>query len=98
MSNYFMLKLLGFPELAEILDGAGPQRAHALLAVYFEQQIRKGLLRSIDPFTAADHLIPMALGEAFRRALLGLSSTPSSVDVERRITAALQVFMRAYAT
>jgi TetR/AcrR family transcriptional repressor of mexJK operon len=87
-----------FPELAEIFDRAGPQRAHALLAVYFEQQIRKGLLRSIDPFTAADHLIHMALGEAFRRALLGLSSTPSPVDVERRITAALQVFMRAYAT
>jgi TetR/AcrR family transcriptional repressor of mexJK operon len=87
-----------FPELADIFDRAGPQRAHALLAVYFEQQIRKGLLRKVDPFTAADHLIHMALGEAFRRVLLGLSSTPSPKDVESRIKTALKVFMRAYAT
>ncbi len=86
-----------FPELAEIFDRAGPRRAHALLAAYFEQKIRKGLLRSVDPFTAADHLVHMALGEAFRRVLLGLSSTPSPKEVESRINAALKVFMRAYA-
>ena len=87
-----------FPELADIFDRAGPQRAHALLAVYFEQKISKGLLRRVDPFTAADHLIHMALGEAFRRVLLGLSSAPSRKDVESRIKTALKVFMRAYAT
>jgi TetR/AcrR family transcriptional regulator, mexJK operon transcriptional repressor len=87
-----------FPELADIFDRAGPQRAHALLAGYFEQQIRKGILRRVDPFTAADHLIHMALGEAFRRVLLGLSSTPSPKEVESRIKTALKVFMRAYAT
>ena len=87
-----------FPELADIFDRAGPQRAHALLAAYFEQKISKGLLRRVDPFTAADHLIHMALGEAFRRVLLGLSSAPSRKDVESRIKTALKVFMRAYAT
>ncbi len=86
-----------FPELAEIYDRAGPQRAHALLAVYFEQQISKGLLRRVDPFTAADHLIHMALGEAFRRVLLGLSSTPSPKEVDGRIKTAVEVFLRAYA-
>ena len=87
-----------FPQLADIFDRAGPQRAHALLAVYFEQKMSKGLLRRADPFTAADHLIHMALGEAFRRVLLGLFPTPSPKEVESRIKAALKVFMRAYAT
>jgi TetR/AcrR family transcriptional regulator, mexJK operon transcriptional repressor len=87
-----------FPELADIFDRAGPQRAHALLAAYFAQKISKGFLRRVDPFTAADHLIHMALGEAFRRVLLGLSSAPSRKDVESRIKTALKVFMRAYAT
>jgi len=40
----------------------------------------------------------MALGEAFRRVLLGLSSAPSRKDVESRIKTALKVFMRGYAT
>jgi len=87
-----------FPELADIFDRAGPQRAHALLAAYFEQKISNGLLRRVDPFTAADHLIHMALGEAFRRVLLGLSSAPSRKDVESRIKIALKAFLRAYAT
>ena len=87
-----------FPELAEIFDKAGPRRAHALLAVYFKQQIRQGLLVGVDPLIAADHLIHMALGEAFRRVLLGLASTPSPREVESRINAALKAFMRAYAT
>jgi TetR/AcrR family transcriptional repressor of mexJK operon len=85
-----------FPELAEIFDKAGPQRAHALLAEYFKLQIRKGHMVRVDPLTAADHLIHMSLGEAFRRVLLGLASTPSPKDVERRINAALKVFMRAF--
>jgi TetR/AcrR family transcriptional repressor of mexJK operon len=85
-----------FPELAEIFDKAGPQRAHALLADYFKLQIRKGHMLNVDPHTAADHLIHMSLGEAFRRVLLGLASTPSPKDVERRINAALKVFMRAF--
>ena len=87
-----------FPELAEIFDKAGPRRAHALLAAYFKQQIRQGLVVGADPLTAADHLIHMALGEAFRRVLLGLASTPSPREVESRINAALKAFMRAYAT
>ncbi len=86
-----------FPELAEIFDRAGPQRAHALLAEYFKLQIRKGNMRDVDPLTAADHLIHMSLGEAFRRVLLGLASTPTPKDVERRINAALKVFIRAFA-
>jgi TetR/AcrR family transcriptional regulator, mexJK operon transcriptional repressor len=87
-----------FPQLADIFDRAGPQRAHALLAVYFEQKISKGLVRKVDPFTAADHLIHMALGEVFRRVLVGLSSTPSPKYLESRIETALKVFMLAYAT
>ena len=86
-----------FPELAEIFDKAGPQRAHALLAEYFKLQIRKGHMLRVDPLIAADHLIHMSLGEAFRRVLLGLASTPSPKDVERRINAALKVFMKAFA-
>ena len=86
-----------FPQLAEIFDKAGPQRAHALLADYFKLQIRKGNMTSVDPLTAADHLIHMSLGEAFRRVLLGLASSPSPKDVERRINAALKVFMKAFA-
>jgi TetR/AcrR family transcriptional repressor of mexJK operon len=85
-----------FPELAEIFDKAGPQRAHALLAEYFKLQIRKGHMLRVDPLTAADHLIHMSLGEAFRRVLLGLVSTPSPKDVDRRINAALKVFMKAF--
>ena len=85
-----------FPELAEIFDKAGPQRAHALLAEYFKLQISKGRMLSVDPLAAADHLIHMSLGEAFRRVLLGLASSPSPKDVESRIDAALQAFLRAY--
>ena len=86
-----------FPQRAEIFDRAGPQRAHALLAEYFKLQIRKSHMLSVDPLTAADHLIHMSLGEAFRRVLLGLASSSSPKDVERRVNAALKVFMRAFA-
>lgn len=86
-----------FPELADIFDRAGPQRAHALLAAYLGRKMEEGLLRRTDDCVAADHLIHMALGEAFRRVMLGLASAPSPDEVEDRIRAALNVFMRAYA-
>lgn len=86
-----------FPELADIFDRAGPQRAQAMLALYFEKKIREGFLLKVDPFVAAEHLIHMALGEAFRRVLLGLFSSPTAQEVDGRIAAALRVFMRAYA-
>ena len=35
-----------------------------LLAKYFKLQILKGNMLSVDPLTAADHLINMSLGEA----------------------------------
>lgn len=86
-----------FPELADVFDRAGPQRGHALLASYLARRMEQGLLRGADPQVAADHLIHMALGEAFRRVMLGLTSAPSPEEVEGRIRNALEAFLRAYA-
>jgi TetR/AcrR family transcriptional repressor of mexJK operon len=86
-----------FPQLMVVFNEAGPARAMQLLSMELEKQMAAGKLRQADPVLAAEHFLHLSLGELTRRILLGLRPPLSKTEVRRRIAAAIDVFLRAYA-
>lgn len=75
---------------------AGSGRAKRLLSDYLRRQAERGVLDMEDPDLAAEHLMGMIKGNYFMKVML---HGPSAIDLEhheRRITAAVSTFLRAY--
>ena len=85
-----------FPQLGERFYELGPGRGLAYLGTYLEAQIKRGRLIEEDPILMADHLISLITGGYVRRAVLGIRGHVSPKEKQRRIDAAVKVFLRAY--
>jgi TetR/AcrR family transcriptional regulator, mexJK operon transcriptional repressor len=80
-------------ELAEQFWENGPARTRALLARYFEQQVRRGTLRLADPEQAAHQFWGMLLGNFQFQCLLGLRPAPDRAETEAYVRAAVTRFL-----
>jgi TetR/AcrR family transcriptional repressor of mexJK operon len=80
-------------ELAEQFWENGPARSRALLARYFEQQVRRGTLRLADPEQAAHQFWGMLLGNFQFQCLLGLRAAPDRAETEAYVRAAVARFL-----
>lgn len=85
-----------FPELAERFYELGPKRGVAHLGRYLRVQIERGRLVREDPMMMAEHLSSLLTGGPVRWAVLGLRSNLRAKDKQKRIDAAVNVFLRAY--
>jgi TetR/AcrR family transcriptional regulator, mexJK operon transcriptional repressor len=85
-----------FPQLGERFYELGPGRGLGYLGTYLEAQIKRGRLMKEDPILMADHLISLITGGFARWKILGIRSHVSPKERERRIEAAVKVFLRAY--
>jgi len=85
-----------FPQVGERFYELGPGRNRAYLGTYLEAQIKRGRLMKEDPILMADHLISLITGGHARWAILGIRSHLSPKERQRRIGAAVKVFLRAY--
>lgn len=82
-----------FPDLGRRFFEAGPQRAHAAVAAYLEQQTRAGHLRVEEPQLAARQLVEMLKGDLHLRCLLCNAEPPSTQEIEAHVRAAVRTFL-----
>ncbi len=85
-----------FPKLGNVFDEAGPARSMKLVALEMEKHMARGTLRVADPTLAAEHFLHLSIGELMRRILLGLRPAPNKSEINKRIAAGIDVFLRAY--
>lgn len=85
------------PGLAERFHSGGPESAHRKMTALLARAHDRGLLRVEDPALAADQLLSMWPGRRHLRLQLGLAPPPGRPELERHVTACVDMFLRAYA-
>jgi TetR/AcrR family transcriptional repressor of mexJK operon len=80
-------------ELAERFWEMGPAHTRALLADYFDQQNRRGILRLDKPEQAAQQFWGMLLGSFQLQCLLGLREAPGPEEIEAFVKSAVAWFL-----
>ena len=80
-------------ELAERFWEMGPAQTRALLADYFEQQNRRGVLRLDNPEQAAQQFWGMLLGSFQMQCLLGLREAPGPEEIGAFVKTAVAWFL-----
>jgi len=80
-------------ELAERFWEMGPAHTRALLAVYFEEQNRRGTLRLDNPEQAAQQFWGTLLGSFQMQCLLGLREAPGPEEIGAFVKTAVAWFL-----
>jgi AcrR family transcriptional regulator len=80
-------------ELAERFWDLGPERARALLAGYFETQIRLGTLHMQNPEQAAQQFWGILMGHFHLKCLLGLREPPGPDEIAAFVRTAVGWFL-----
>jgi AcrR family transcriptional regulator len=87
-----------FPELGRAFYQSGPARKLQMVADYLEEARQRGELRIPDTALAAEHFLGMIRSHWHLRCVLGLSESPGEEEVQRRVRAAVTVFLDGYRT
>lgn len=86
-----------FPELGADLFSAGAGQLIRMLADYLDWETKKDRLRVDDPERAAELFIGMLSGRVQLRALLRAGESPTSAELDSRVTHCVSSFLRLYA-
>ncbi|ELY6346695.1 TetR/AcrR family transcriptional regulator [Cronobacter muytjensii] len=84
------------PDLPGRFYAAGPGRAQQMLETIVNEATEAGLLRACNANEAADHLAGLWLGMTSLEIKLGARKALTESEIQRRVSHALDVFMRAY--
>lgn len=87
-----------FPDLAKRFYDLGPGRGAAILASYMDEQIKRQRLINENPQIMAEHLMSLITGGYVRWTLLGLPDNIGLKEKKQRVSAAVEMFLRAYST
>ncbi len=85
-----------YPDLARSFWEKGPSSARAGLAAYFTDATAHGELAVDDPVEAAELFLGMLLDRGTLGLSLGVLEPPPRPEIDRRVAAAIRVFMAAY--
>ena len=86
-----------FPELGADLFAAGAGQLIRTLSDYFEWETKRGRLAVDHPERAAELFIGMLSGRVQLRALLGAGESPTSAELDNRVTNCVSSFLMLYA-
>lgn len=84
------------PEVGRIFYEHGPLPTLELIGGYIECAMKRGALRSADPFLAAQTLVALCMARSQQRLLTGVCTGLDEAEVERDAADALDLFLRAY--
>ncbi|MET0375290.1 MAG: TetR/AcrR family transcriptional regulator [Rhizorhabdus sp.] len=87
-----------FPEVGRIYYERAPKAANTLIAAFLSAAMDRGQMRRVDPARAARTLASLCMSGMYQQVLLGLIDTPTPELVREEAEAAMDVFLRAYAT
>jgi TetR/AcrR family transcriptional regulator of autoinduction and epiphytic fitness len=86
-----------FPELGRRFYELGPKRGEETLVAYLTKQVEKGRLSNDDSRQMAQHFMNLVTGGPLRWFVLGFDpSNLSKNALQRHLSSAVQMFMRAY--
>ena len=87
-----------FPEIGKAFYEAGPKLIQHEIAGYLTEAGQRGEIRIDDADAAADHFAALAAHLIQLRCLLGISAPPNASQTRKIVNAAVDVFLRAYAS
>ena len=87
-----------FPDLGKRFYELGPGRGVAILVNYMEEQIKRERLVKENPQMMAEHLISLITGGYVRWTMVGLPDNLILNEKRQRISAIVEMFLRAYST
>lgn len=82
---------------ADLFFRTGPELAYARLRQFLLARVQAGELRIADADVAVDQFYGLMRGTAHFRLLMGSRNPPTEAELRRRVDAAVDMFMRAYA-
>ncbi|MBY0509925.1 MAG: TetR/AcrR family transcriptional regulator [Rhodospirillaceae bacterium] len=85
------------PELTRTLFAAGPDAAHAIVGDYLKAQVAAGRLAISDTALATQQFIALVCGDTMLRQACGVLEDVAPEDAERRLDAAVNMFLKVYA-
>lgn len=88
----------GDEKLRRIFWEAGPQRTHDAFAAFLRARVAEGKLQLDDADRAAQQFFALVKGELHMHMMCGLRATPTPDEVSTHLQAAVDMFLRAYAT
>jgi TetR/AcrR family transcriptional regulator, mexJK operon transcriptional repressor len=86
-----------FPELGRAFYANGPDRFLHLFSQWLARLGEAGRLTVPDPVMAAEQFIGLLRTGLYLRATLGITPPPSEERIDQTVSAAVTVFLRAYA-
>ncbi len=86
-----------FPEIGRAFWETGPNFGIARFAAFLDRLVAAGRLDIADTRLAASLFLQMCQGDAFRRLMFCVSDAITADEIEAAVTAAVEVFLAAYA-
>lgn len=86
-----------FPELGRVFYDSGPRMLLGHLSAFLRRADERGTLAIPDPDIAAEQFLSMLKGEVHLRRILGLLQHAEPAVVDRVVTGAVSLLLRAYA-
>ena len=96
LQNIVFMESRRFPEIASIFYELGPSRTLAVLAKYFDGQVKIGGLRKMDSTLAASHFVGLLTSDMLMLRSLGLLGKPTTQEQAKRCHETVEIFLRAY--
>lgn len=88
----------GRSDIGRLFFEGGPRKGLEELGGFLERQMRKGRMRTADPYVAAGHLTALLDSETVRPSLLGMQGPLTRKDLREATRRAVQVFLGGYAS
>ncbi|MDX2221646.1 MAG: TetR/AcrR family transcriptional regulator C-terminal domain-containing protein, partial [Rhodospirillaceae bacterium] len=86
------------PELAQAMYENGPAACQRQVAAYLREQTARGALNVPDPELAAEQFGNLVGGDLALQNTCGMAPKHTPAEIERRLAAAVDMFLRAYAS
>lgn len=86
-----------FPEIGRAFYEAGPETGRRRLARYLDREVEAGRFACPDTQVAAQQFCDLCKSSFYLQVLLCVGDRPSAAEIERHITSAVDVLLRAYA-
>ena len=86
-----------FPEIGRAFYEAGPETGRRRLARYLDREVESGRFACPDTQVAAQHFCDLCKSGFYLQVLLCVGERPTAAEIERHVTSAVDVLLRAYA-
>ena len=86
-----------FPEIGRAYYEAGPETGRRRFARYLDRQVEAGRLAIPDTLAAAQQFFDLCKGGVFLEVLLCVVPRPADSEIEKHLSRAVGLFLRAYA-